>query len=283
MQERPPFREQLASCWQQADSLLCVGLDPLPERFPAGIRRDPDGALEFCQRVVDASADLVCAYKPQAAHFAALGAEPQLQRLIEYIHQRYPQIPVILDAKRGDIGSTADRYAFEAYVRYGADAVTLNPYLGPESIVPFLKYQGKGAVVLCRTSNPDSDWLQRVGEPPVFMQVAQMATTWAQQNSNLMLVAGATYPQELSQIRALVGEMPLLVPGLGVQGGSVDAVLQAAALADGSGLAINVSRAVLYCSTDTNFEEAVRTAAQGWQQQLCLAKPPGEIFEPNDT
>jgi len=249
--ERPPFIEQIRQGWDRRDSLLCVGLDPdlsrLPEQYRAGANRIEDGLTAFCRDIVDATADLVCAFKPQIAYFAAQGLEDQLADLISYIHRQHPEIPVILDAKRGDIGDTAKLYAVEAFERFGADAVTVNPYLGTESITPYLAHEGRGVIVLCRTSNPDSAWLQQYpnDEEPVYLRVARAAADW-NQGGNVMLVAGATYPEELGRIRSVVGDLPLLVPGIGAQGGDLEAVLRMGADRNGQGLVINASRAVLY-------------------------------------
>lgn len=209
----------LRSRWCDSNTALCVGLDPDLERIPDKARSGARPLLDFCCNVVDATADSVCAFKPQAAYFAALGLEADLAELIAYIHSRHPMVPVILDAKRGDIGATARLYAQEAFLRYGADAVTVNPYLGFESIEPYFEFPDRGVIVLCRTSNPDSAWLQNYPEQePVFLRVAQGVAQW-NKHGNLMLVAGATYASDLGRIRSLVGDMPLLVPGVGAQGG----------------------------------------------------------------
>ncbi len=221
-------------------------------RLPAQYRDEgAAGVFRFCRDVVDATADLVCAFKPQIAYFAALGLEDELAALIRYVHDRYPDVPVILDAKRGDIGDTAKLYAREAFERFDADAVTVNPYLGSESLAPYLAYGDRGVIVLCRTSNPDSAWLQTYpnSETPLYLRVAQAAVTW-NTSDNVMLVAGATYPEELGRIRATVGDMPLLVPGIGAQGGDLDAVLSHGMDSHGTGLVINASRSVLFADPD---------------------------------
>ena len=269
MSQRAIFREQLCAGWRCSGSLLGIGFDPLPDQFPEPISRDGAGALRFCLDIADAVGDLACAFKPQFAHFAALGAEAELATLIRELQLRFPDVPVILDAKRGDIGSTAERYAVEAFERYGADAVTVNPYLGPESIKPFLAYQDRGVIVLCRTSNPDSGWLQDYpAEDPVHLRVARAAAEW-NSNGNVMLVTGATYPQQLAAIRGLVGDMALLVPGIGAQGGDLDAAVAAGLASNGQGLVFNTSRAVLYASPDTNYADAARAVAE--QLHGCLA------------
>lgn len=253
--------------WACKNSLLCVGLDPIRVRLPEAFQQSPTGLRDFCYAIVDATAPYVCAFKPQAAHFGAEGAEDQLAEVIGYIHARYPDIPVILDAKRGDIGSTAEFYAREAFERYAADVVTVNPYLGPESLQPYLAYPGRGIAVLCRTSNPESEWLQayclgeELGEEPVYLRVARAAVDWNADN-NVMLVAGATFPEELARIRDVVGDMPLLVPGIGAQGGDLRAALLAGLDQKGQGLVINASRSVLYAGAGEQFAAAAETAAR---------------------
>ena len=261
--------QKLASAWQEQNSLLCVGLDPDIDRIPQHLRSESRVYYEFCRNIVDATAPHVCAFKPQAAHFAALGKEDELASLIGYITTKYPKILVILDAKRGDIGSTAAYYAQEAYQRYGADAVTVSPYLGYESIAPFLAYEEKGVVLLCRTSNTDSDWLQndKRHEVPVYQRVAQRAVSWngAQQ---CMLVAGATFPQELARIREIVGDMPLLVPGIGAQGGDLAAVLTHGLDRHGTGLIISSSRSILYADQSRNYTQAAAVAAKALCEEI---------------
>lgn len=245
--------------------MLCVGLDPDLQRIPAlylrGANGVEEGVVRFCRDIVDATADLVCAFKPQIAYFAACGLESALAEVIGYIHSTYPGVPVILDAKRGDIGDTARLYAIEAFERYDADAVTVNPYLGRESIEPFLAWEGRGVIVLCRTSNPDSAWLQAYPDDgeSVYLRIARAAAEWGR-SGNVMLVAGATYPEELGQIRQVVDDMPLLVPGIGAQGGDLRAVLGAGADSTGRGLVVNTSRAVLYADAQDPGNGARRTA-----------------------
>jgi orotidine-5'-phosphate decarboxylase len=258
------FMQSLQRAWQRNDSLVCVGLDPDPAKFPAHLRDAPDAMFAFCAAIVDATADLVCAFKPQIAHFAALRAEDTLERLIAHIHDKHPGVPVILDAKRGDIGSTAQHYATEAFERYGADAVTLNPYLGRDSIQPFLDRADKGVILLCRTSNPGGADFQALdcGGSPLYLRVAEtIARDW-NSHGNCALVTGATWPEELGKVRALVGNMPLLVPGIGAQGGDVEAVLRHGCTPDGAGLVISSSRAILYAGSGEQFAHAARTATQ---------------------
>ena len=263
------FHDRLKKAWSHSGSLICVGLDPVRSRLPAAFRESPSGLRDFCCAIAEATADLVCAFKPQVAHFAAEGAEDQLASVIAFIQQRWPEVPVILDAKRGDIGATAELYAKEVFERYNADAVTINPYLGEESIRPFLGYPGRGVALLCRTSNAGSGWLQtHPPEAPLYLRVAAAAKAWNREG-NLMLVAGATYPDELARIREAVGSMPLRVPGIGAQGGNLAQALEAGLDADRQGLIINASRSVLYAGTDddgASFADASRKAALAlWQ------------------
>lgn len=250
------FIAQLAAAWRRNDSLLCIGLDPEPERLSAPI-------FEFNKAIIDATADLVCAYKPQFAHYAAHRAEGDLERTIEYIHRACPDLPVILDAKRGDVGNTAERYAAEAFTRYGADALTVNPYLGGDALEPFLRHEAKGVVILCRTSNVGARDIQDLqsGGRPLFHVIAELAAQRWNTRGNCMLVVGATYPQELAQVRRLVGDMPLLVPGVGAQGGDVVQVVLNGQTAAGTGLVISSSRAILYASPGKDFATAARAAA----------------------
>lgn len=242
------FIEKLSAAWTANNSLLCVGLDPDVSRFPAELAGKPDAIFTFCKTVIDATADLACSFKPQIAYFAALRAEDQLEAICRYIKTTYPHIPVILDAKRGDIGATAGQYAREAFERYAADAVTVNPYMGFDSVAPYLEWQDRGVIILCRTSNAGGSDLQflDVGGKPLYQHVAQLVADKWNTNGQCALVVGATFPNELAQVRALTGDMPLLVPGIGAQGGDIAATVQAGKTANGTGMMINSSRAILY-------------------------------------
>ena len=258
------FTDRLRAAWQANNSLVCVGLDPEPRRFPDQFRDAPGGIFQFNKAIVDATRDLVCAYKPQFAHYAAHSAESQLLRTIEYIKSTCPNAIVILDSKRGDIGSTAEQYAQEAFERYGADAVTVNPYLGRDSVEPFLKHADKGVIILCRTSNPGAKDFQDLvvgADKKLFQHVAETVANEWNNEGNCMLVVGATYPEELADIRRRVGDLPFLVPGVGAQGGDVAKVMAAGKTAAGAGLVISSSRAILYASSGANFADAARKAA----------------------
>ena len=265
------FVDRIEQASRDHNSLLCVGLDPDPARFPAHLAGRSDALFEFCRAIVDATADLACCFKPQIAYFSARRAEDQLERIIAHIHEKHPGLPVILDAKRGDIGSTAELYVVEAFERYRADAVTVNPYLGRDSVEPFLAHRDKGVILLCRTSNPGGSDLQFLsvdgpnGKERLFERVARMVAGVWNQHGQCALVVGATFPNEIQRVRQLVGDMPLLVPGIGAQGGDIEATVKAGRNSTGMGLMINSSRAILYASTQADggekFAEAARQVA----------------------
>jgi len=251
------FFEAVAARQEAINSLLCVGLDPEPSKIPARYQSEDRPILKFCLEVIDATKDIVSCYKPQFAHFAAANALADLREVISVL--RAEGLPVILDAKRGDVGSTSQYYASEAFDVYDAGAVTVNPYLGGDSIAPFLEHTDRGIILLCRTSNPGGADIQNLrlsdgGE--LFEHVARMASGTWNQNSNIGLVVGATRPEELARVRQIVGGMYLLLPGIGAQGGDVATSLAAGA---GGGLIISSSRAVLY--PPTGSIDAVRRSA----------------------
>jgi len=257
------MHDLLRAAWHRSDSMLCVGLDPETARLPSPLDGAPDAIERFCLEIVDATADLVCAFKPQIAYFHAHRAEAQLERICHHIRSAHPDVLLLLDAKRGDIGPTAEQYAREAFHRYGAHAVTINPYLGTDSVEPFLRHAGHGVFVLCRTSNPGSGDFQMldVGGEPLYQHIARrVADEWSQLGE-CGLVVGATYPDELRRVREIVGDLPLLVPGVGAQGGDVDAVVAAGADRQGFGMVINSSRAILYASSGGDYAEAARRVA----------------------
>ena len=256
------FSSLLSARWKESNSLLCVGLDPDPHRLTHHYSPDADGIEYFCIDIVDATAEYACAFKPQIAYFAAARAEAQLERICAYIRSNYPTIPIILDAKRGDIGDTATMYAREAFDRYGAHAVTVNPYMGGDTIQPFLEHPDGAAIVLCRTSNACSGEFQSqlIDGTPLYQHVAQRAANEWSQHGDVSLVVGATYPQELAEVRAIVGDMPLLVPGVGAQGGDPAQVVSNGASSAGNGLIVNSSRAILYA--DGGIEGVARVAKE---------------------
>ena len=275
------FLDQLRGAEQQNHSLLCIGLDPEPKKFPTRWRGDTSKIFDFCAAIVDATADLVIAFKPQIAYFAAHRAEDQLERLMTHLRSNAPHVPVILDAKRGDIGSTAEQYAVEAFERYGADAVTLSPFMGFDSIEPYLKYQGKGAFLLCRTSNPGGDDLQKqrladvAGSPLLYEHLARLAQGPWNLNGQLGLVVGATYPAEIERVRAVAPTLPLLIPGVGAQGGDAAAAVQAGWRGhEGvttAPIIVNSSRAVLYAAAGEDFAHAARQVAIETRELLRAA------------
>ncbi len=258
------FINKLSGAWAAHNSLLCVGLDPDMARLPAHLQWQPDAIYRFCKDIIDATADLACAFKPQIAYFSALRAEDQLEAICAYLREQYPHIPVILDAKRGDIGATAEQYAREAFERYGADAVTVNPYMGFDSIAPYLEWQDRGTIILCRTSNPGGSDLQflTVDGQPLYQHVARMVAEKWNTNGQCALVVGATFPKELAEVRQMIGNMPLLVPGIGAQGGDIHATVNAGKTAQGTGMMINSSRAILYATPDESAGEDFAQAAR---------------------
>lgn len=258
------FTEMLSARWKSANSLLCVGLDPNPARFPSPVKGKPGAIYDFCTGIVDATAHAVCAFKPQIAYFASCGAEHELEDVIAYIHANYPGIPVILDAKRGDIGSTAEHYAREAFERYKADCVTLSPYMGFDTIEPYLAYKDKGAFILCRTSNKGGDDLQmlRIEGERLYEHVARLVSTDWNTTGQLGLVVGATYPLELASVRSIAPDVPLLVPGIGAQGGSISDCVKAGQTERGDGMVINSGRAIIYAGSGEDWQEKAKLAAE---------------------
>jgi orotidine-5'-phosphate decarboxylase len=264
------FIGRLYAAARKHESLVCVGLDPELERIPAHLRELPLPIFEFNRRIIDATAEYTCCFKPQFAHYAALGAEDQLLATIRYIHDKHPGLPVILDSKRGDIGSTAAKYAQESFQRYEADAVTVNPYLGFDSVEPFLKWSDRGVILLCRTSNPGArDFQDLVSEArPLYVHVAERVAKQWNSGGQCMLVIGATYPKELAEVRAIVGDVPFLVPGVGAQGGDVAAAVRAGKTADGFGMVLNSSRGIIYAGSGEGFADAAREAARQLRDEI---------------
>ncbi len=262
------FIDKLSSAWGTNNSQLCVGLDPDIAKFPSHLQNQPDAIFSFCKAIIDATADTACAFKPQIAYFAALRAEDQLEAICAYIHEKYPAIPIVLDAKRGDIGATAEQYAREAFERYNADAVTVNPYMGFDSVAPYLEWKDRGVIVLCRTSNPGGSDLQFLtvdtesGHKPLYQHVAKLVADKWNTNGQCGLVVGATFPHELAQVRSIIGEMPLLIPGIGAQGGDVEATVNAGKTAQGTGMMISSSRAILYAKVNEAAGEDFASAAR---------------------
>ncbi|MFT3818770.1 MAG: orotidine-5'-phosphate decarboxylase [Rubrivivax sp.] len=269
------FVTQLAAVQARHQSLLCVGLDPEPSRFPGAWKGDASRIADFCSAIVDATRDLVCAFKPQIAYFAAARAEDQLERLLAHIRRVAPEVPVILDAKRGDIGATAEQYAREAFERYQVDALTLSPFMGFDSIEPYLRYDGKGLFLLCRTSNPGGGDLQAqalAGGERLYERIARLAAGDWNRSGQLGLVVGATYPGEVERVRALAPTLPLLIPGIGAQGGDAAATVRAGWRPDGP-IVVNSARAILYAGGGDDFAAAARRAAEAAREQLHRSRP----------
>jgi len=269
------FSDMLRQAQQANDSMLCVGLDPEPARFPGAWQGDASRSYEFCAAIVDATLDLACAFKPQIAYFAAQRTEDALERLIDHIHRVAPGVPVILDAKRGDIGATAEQYAREAFERYRADALTLSPFMGFDSIEPYLRWPDKGLILLCRTSNPGGSDLQAqplAGGGMLYEHIARLASGPWNSGGQLGLVVGATFPGEIARVRELAPTLPLLIPGIGAQGGDAEATVRAGWRADAP-IIVSSSRAILYASAGADFAAAARRVAQATRQQLNAARP----------
>lgn len=266
------FIEKLEKSWKLSNSLLCVGLDADLVKIPQHLRDQKDALFIFNKAIIDSTFDLVCAFKPQIAYFSSQEAEQQLYKTIIYLKHNYPHIPIILDAKRGDIGSTANHYAIEAFERYGADAVTINPYMGFDSAEPFLKYKDKGVILLCRTSNSGAADFQdlMVGDCPLYEKVALLINEKWNYNNNCLLVVGATWPEQMYNIRSISADMPFLVPGVGTQGGNIKDIIEAGQTKNGTGLIISSSRAVIYAGQDEQFALLARESAQRFKDQINL-------------
>ncbi|MCR4325062.1 MAG: orotidine-5'-phosphate decarboxylase [Candidatus Curtissbacteria bacterium] len=241
------FQQKLDRAVQANNSLLCVGLDPDPLKFKEKI-----SLFAFNKKIIDTTADLVCCYKPQFAFYSAQGIQgiQDLQKTIQYIKRRHPHLPIILDAKRGDIGSTSEMYAKEVFDFLKVDAVTVNPYLGEDSLTPFLQRRDKGIIVLARTSNPGAGDFQdlKVGNDPLYIKVAKKVTSWDKKYHNLLMVVGATWPAQLKEIRKVAPKMTFLVPGMGTQGGDLKKALQNGLTKDKKGLIINSSSGIIYAN-----------------------------------
>jgi len=271
------FTALLRGAERRAQSLLCVGLDPEPARFPLHWRGDAARIYDFCAAIVDATRDLVLAFKPQIAYFAAHRAEEQLERLVLHIRRVAPTVPVILDAKRGDIGATAEMYAREAFVRYGADAVTLSPFMGYDSLEPYMRHKGKGLILLCRTSNAGGGELQAQrlasddvpGGELLYERIARLAAgEWSSRSgAEIGLVVGATFPREVARVRELAPTLPLLIPGIGAQGGDAEATVRAGWRPQAP-IVVSSSRAVLYAADGHDFATAARRVAEATRVQL---------------
>ncbi len=264
------FIHAIHSAWEQKNSLVCVGLDTDINKIPPHLKNLKAAVFEFNKAIIVATADLVCAYKLQIAYYSAYNLENELKMTIDFIHKYHPDIPVILDAKRGDIGATAELYAKETFERYNADAVTVNPYMGSDTLKPFLDHKDKGVIILCRTSNPGAKDLQDLtaNGKKLYQIIAEKAATQWNDNNNVLLVVGATYPEELKEIRSIIGDIPLLVPGIGAQGGDIEKAVSNGKTNTGSGMIINSSRGIIYAGNDQNFAEASRQEAKSLRETI---------------
>lgn len=267
------FFDELWKTQKKKKSILCVGLDPHLDKLPAGLKGKPEKVGEFLRTIVDATEEYACCFKPQIAYFAAYGLESTLSEIIDYIHTKYPATPVILDAKRNDIGSTAQMYAIEAFERYKADALTVNPYMGGDSVEPFANYKSKGIFVLCRTSNEGARELQNLrmeSNLPLYSVVADHVLNSWDKNHNLGLVVGATAIDELRKIRSSFPKAWFLVPGVGEQGGQLAAVIENGRRHDNKGgLIVNSARAILYASTGADYGEKAAKVAANLQKDMA--------------
>lgn len=278
------FRSLIEARWDQG-CFVCVGLDPDPARLPASVRAravaerharsaDALAVLEFCAAIVSATADLACAYKPNAAFFEALGADGAwaLGELTARIREIAPAVPVIYDAKRADIGSTNVGYVEEAFGRLNADAITLHPYLGREALGPFLEHRDRGCIILCRTSNAGAGEFQDliVGGRPLYERVAERVVETWNTHANCSLVVGATYPQELAAVRRIVGDMPILIPGIGAQGGDLAETVAAGRDPRGRGMIVNSSRGIIFASGGEDFAAAARHETSRLHHEINL-------------
>jgi orotidine-5'-phosphate decarboxylase len=270
------FRSLLEGQWGKGN-FLCVGLDSEYEKIPKSARRETIGEtiLAFNKTIIDATRDIVSVYKPNSAFYEAHGAEgwSALKETISYIRTVAPDIPVILDAKRGDIGNTNNGYVASIFDELGADAITVHPYLGSEALAPFLERKDKGIVVLCRTSNPGAGEFQDLlvqGRPLYSIVAEQVATKW-NANGNCSIVVGATYPQELAEVRAIIGDMPILIPGIGAQGGDLEKSVHAGKDARGKGFILSTSRGVIFASSGPDYQNAMRTRAQEYDRAIRAA------------
>ena len=263
------FSDHIRRSWKSSNSLLCVGIDPRLDQLPSSFKQDKQKVFDYCRRIVEATHRYACAFKPNVAFFSALGLEDELAELIVFIHTNHPATPVLLDAKRGDIASTAELYAVEVFERFGADAVTVSPFLGWDCVEPFLHHQGRGVFVLCRTSNPGSDWIQKdSSNKAVYQLIAEKVSSL--DDPNIGLVAGATHLSELAEIRAIAPQANFLIPGVGSQGGSAEEVLRVAINHEGSGVLVNVSRGLLPDRNVDDYFDQITLAAKKYASQLTV-------------
>lgn len=269
------FIAKLEKLWAE-DKFVCIGLDPVSSRLPKGVT----SFFKFNKAIIDATSDLVLTYKPNSAFYEAQGLKgiEALKKTIDYIKKKYPQIPVILDAKRGDIGSTNEGYVKFVFDYLGADAVTIHPYLGRDAIAPFLERKDKGIIVLVRTSNPGAGEFQdlKTNGEPLYLAVAKKVVKDWNTNGNCCLVVGATYPKELAQIRKAVGDIPILIPGIGAQGGDINQTVRAGMDSKNQGMIIHSSRSIIFASSGPDFAEMARQKAKELSGQINQVRQNGK-------
>ena len=259
------FQQKLDKIVKENNSLLCVGLDPVLEKLPKHLLKTRYSFFEFNKQIIDATYDLVCCYKPNSAFYEALGEKGigELKKTCDYIKKNYPEIPIILDAKRADIESTNDGYVTYSFDYLGVDAITLHPYLGKKALEPFLQRKDKACIILCRTSNPGASEFQDlvVNGKTLYKKIAEEVWKKWNTNNNCLLVVGATYPKELAEIRKIVGNMTLLVPGIGTQGGRVEQTVKAGLNSKKAGMIISSSRDIIFASSGEDFAQKSREKA----------------------
>lgn len=278
------FIAKLEKLWVE-DKFVCIGLDPVLEKLPLSIikryKSIDEQYFQFNKAIIDSTADLVCAYKPQIAHYEEQGVNGwlALEKTANYLNKNYPQIPVIIDAKRADIGTTNTSYAKAFFDQMGFDAITVNPYFGKEALKSFLDYKDKGIIILVRTSNPGAGEFQDIknkkGEPLYLTIAKNIAKKW-NENGNCCIVVGATYPKELAQIRKAVGEIPILIPGIGAQGGDLGKTVKAGKNSKNQGMIIHSSRDILFASSGVDFATAAREKASALSDQINKARKNGK-------
>ncbi|AGF48279.1 orotidine-5'-phosphate decarboxylase [Candidatus Kinetoplastibacterium oncopeltii TCC290E] len=270
------FIKKVENSCNRNNSLLQVSLDPDPKRFPKELAGNKRSILEFCKGIIESTAEYISSVKMQIAYFSACRAEDELEEICSYIRYNYPYLPIILDSKRGDIGDTSEKYAIEAFDRYKADALTVNPFMGLDSIEPYLEWEDRGVLVLCRTSNlggSDFQSLKMANDTPLYLHIAQLVSKKWNTNSQFGIVAGATFPKELAIIRKAIGEdMPILIPGIGTQGGNIHSTVISGTNNDCSGAMISSSRSILYASNNDNWREASSIVAKKFRDDINFSR-----------
>ncbi len=277
------FIQKLEKINKKNNSLVCIGLDSDIKKLPEFVVRKKHPQFSFNKWIIDKTFDLVCAYKPNSAYYEARGRYGimELKLTCDYLHKAHPEIPIILDAKRGDIGSTNNGYVEFAFDYLGVDAITLSPYLGNEALQPFLDRKDKGCIILCRTSNPGAGEFQDLlvsrsqsaealakEDRKLYHAIAEQVVNKWNTNGNCLMVVGATFPEELAEVRQLAGDMTFLVPGIGAQGGEVEKTVKAGLNSKGAGMIINSSRGIIFKSHSKDFAEKAREEAMKLRDEI---------------